>query len=169
MTSLIEAIESVLDESAFENLDLGAFYLSLLDAMMSNAKNESLAKLETFIPQLWDAWSNKGAFIQIINNHLASKKTKLLEKSCTFIDMLLQAGNIEELQFMKPFTKNLAKMTKQKSPLVRKAVVKLLKEAYLWMGNKFDEIQNHTDMDSATQKDLVKYREGVTSSEMKVG
>lgn len=39
--AMIEAIEKVLDDSAFENLDLATFYLNFLDAMMSNAKGNT--------------------------------------------------------------------------------------------------------------------------------
>ena len=70
---------------------------------------------------------------------------------------------------MKPLTKNLIALTKQKSPLIRKAVVKVLKEAYLWMGDSFDAILNNDGMDAATKKELEKYKADVMSSEMKVG
>lgn len=137
--------------------------------MMSNAKGESQTQLEALIPKLWDAWENKSLFIQQINQQLASKKTKILEKSCLFIETLIQSSNIEELQYLKPLTKNLVALTKQKSPLIRKAVVKVFKEAYLWMGDLFDPILNNANMDGSTKKELEKYKEGVMSSEMKVG
>jgi len=41
LSSLIQAIETVLDDSVFDKLDIKDFYTNFLDAMMSNAKGES--------------------------------------------------------------------------------------------------------------------------------
>ena len=38
---LIEAIETVLDESVFDSLDIASFYENFLDCMMSNVKGDS--------------------------------------------------------------------------------------------------------------------------------
>lgn len=60
-------------------------------------------------------------------------------------------------------------LSKQKSPLIQKALQKVLKEAYLWMGDKFSTIMADPGMDPSTKAELQKYIEGVSKSEMKEG
>lgn len=85
------------------------------------------------------------------------------------MEILLLDGNIEELQGLKPLKDNLIKLTKQKSPLIRKSVMKVFKEAYLWMGDKINPIIEDPGFDKAGKSDFDKYVAGVMSSDMKVG
>lgn len=60
-------------------------------------------------------------------------------------------------------------MTKEKSPLIRKAIMKVIKEAYLWLGDKINFIVEDAAFDSAAKSDFDKYKSSVMSSDMKIG
>lgn len=93
----------------------------------------------------------------MIKEGLSNKKPKIKEKTCSFLETLLVEGNFDELEKLSPFKDQIIKLSKEKSPILRKVSFKLIKEAYLWGPT---EIQPILDGLGAKEKsDFEKYKE----------
>ena len=166
--ALISVLETLIDLDEFkENVDIETFINTYIEQTLSNAKGKSMKRAYGFIDLLWDACDDKNKVMEILAKNLDSKKMKIQDKTLIFILELVKKGNVEEMKKLAPFVKGFIKLTKSRTASIRKNVVKIYKEAYIWLGKNFDsEIEK---LGKPQIKDIRNFISELTEDDMKVG
>jgi hypothetical protein len=165
---LLKALDTVIDSNEFkENIDFESFLNNFIEEILSNAKGKSASSANDFIDIIWDCWDDKSQIISILNKNLGGKKPKTQEKSLYFISELIKNGNIEEMKGIKNFEKDLIELSKSRTAGIRKNVISIYKEAYVWLGSKFvPEIEK---LAAPQVKEIKTFITELTEADMKVG
>lgn len=166
--ALISVLETVIELDEFKKtIEIDVFLNTFIEQTLSNAKGKSKKRTHDFIDLFWDSRDDKDKIIEILGKNLESKKVKVQDKTLIFILELIKKGNVAEMNNLAPFVKGFIKLTKSRTSSIRKNVVNVYKEAYIWLGKKFDpEIEK---LGKPQIKDIRNFISELTDDDMKVG
>ena len=165
LDKILVCIESLVarKDPGLASIDMKKFWLSFTEFLMFNVKGDVKTHCDDFLVKFWNNYANKNALMEEFKSVLSSNKAKAQEKMLVVILVLIKAGKIEELGYLKNFWADIEKLSRIGS--LKNPAFDIYKEAFLWLGDALKPFIS--TLKEAQLKELETYFKSVDKSQMK--